>query len=283
MTIKKPCKLNPRNWFSKSPKKVGVICMQGVIGSGGGGAKRSICLKGLKKDIDKIFQTKDVCAIALSINSPGGSPVQSELIYNYIKEAANRYLMPVSAFIEDLGASGGYFIACSASEIYASKSSIVGSIGVISSGFGFVDIIKKLGIERRVITQGKNKSVLDPFKPVKKEDIKIIESIQQDVYNCFKEIVTSSRGNKLSKKEELFTGKFWSGKQALTLGLIDGIGDMYSIMRARYGNDVEFVSIEKPESWLRKRLGIQTSFTDDVVDSLFSRANHEMKMKNPLL
>lgn len=248
------------SWFKKllkikKKKTVSVIFLHGVIGSSGRfGGDSFLNLKSLKCNIDKAFENKSNVAVALAINSPGGSPVQSELIYEYIKLKSSEAKVPVLSFVEDVAASGGYWLACTGKEIYASKNSIIGSIGVITAGFGFVEIIKKLGIERRVITQGMNKSVYDPFKPVQSKDIKIIENIQQDIHHAFIDIVKKSRGNKIDQNNKiLFTGEFWSGVKAKELGLIDGIGDLDNVLKEKFGNTIKIncITTQKP---LIKRL-----------------------------
>jgi signal peptide peptidase SppA len=258
--------------FKRSKKNIVILNLHGVIGSHNIGLKKpSLSIHALKKDIDKAFETPRLTAVALSINSPGGAPVQAELITKYILKSASKHNVPLYSFVEDVAASGGYWLACCSKEIYASRSSIIGSIGVISSGFGFVDTIKKLGIKRRVITQGKNKSIYDPFLPEKESDKEIIESIQKDIHQEFKDLVEASRKNKLkASADKLFNGEFWSGSKALDMGLIDGIGDVYTIMEERYGKDVKFHLIEKEESWLKKKLGVSSAF-DGFIDSFFMK------------
>ena len=168
-------------------------------------------------------------------------------------------------FAEDVAASGGYLISCAGDEIYANSSSIIGSIGVIYSSFGFTELIKKVGIERRVHTAGKNKSTLDPFLDEKSEDIERLKKIQLDLHQDFINVVESSRGSKLIKKDiELFSGEFWSGKKAKELGLIDGIGDADQILKQKYGDDIIIKKFEKPKSWLSNKL----SSSNDKLDQL---------------
>lgn len=256
--------------FGKKTKHVAILQLHGVIGMHAGMRRaQSLSLNALKKDIDKAFSVPKLNAVALSINSPGGSPVQSELIYKYLKRQSKKFKVPVYSFIEDVGASGGYFLAVSGSKIYASESSIVGSLGVISYGFGFVNALKKLGIERRVITQGKNKSILDPFIAMKEEDVKIVKSVQKDVYEHFKNVVREGRDKRLSgSDEEVFSGKFWSGKQSVKLGLIDGIGDVYEVMEELYGKDIKFHTFEKEESWIKKKLGLSADLDSGALEQL---------------
>merc|ERR1712164_158808 len=191
-------------------------------------------------------------AIAISINSPGGSPVQSHLIHDYIRQLAKKNKKKVIVFAEDVAASGGYLIACAGDEIYANSSSIVGSIGVISASFGFQDAIKKIGVQRRVYTAGKNKSTLDPFKEEKEEDIQRIKKLQLDFIN----LVKKSRGSKLKdpEKNNTFTGEFWSGSASMKLGLIDGIGNAEQILREKFGEDIVIKNLEKQKSFIAKKL-----------------------------
>jgi len=258
--------------FKNNKLNVSIIRLNGIISPENGGFKKTnLALSALRKDIDKAFELKNLKAVALSINSPGGSPVQTELLHRYILKCAYSKKVPVYSFVEDIAASGGYWLACAGSEIYALESSILGSIGVITAGFGFVSALKKLGVERRIITQGENKSVYDPFLPAKESDKKIIEALQKDAHEAFKTAVIECRGKKLqTKKEKLFDGKFWSGKRALELGLIDGIGDLYSVMEAKYGEDVCFNIVEKEESWLKKKLGIG-AIMEEVVESFIMK------------
>ena len=231
------------------------IRLSGVIGSVGR-FTQGINFVGQQEIIDKAFSIKKSVAIAISINSPGGSPVQSHLIYSYIKKLAKKKNKKVIIFAEDVAASGGYLIACAGNEIYANSSSIVGSIGVISASFGFQDAIKKLGIERRVYTAGKNKSSLDPFKEEKEEDIQRIKKIQLELHSDFINVVKTSRGTKLIdvEKNNTFTGEFWSGSASLKLGLIDGIGNAEDVLREKFGEDVEIKKLEKPKGFIAKKL-----------------------------
>ena len=239
----------------KKKKIIPHIRLSGIIGSVGR-FKQGINFASQQEIIDKAFSVKKALAIAISINSPGGSPVQSHLLYSYIKKLAKKNNKKVLVFTEDVAASGGYLIACAGDEIYANSSSIVGSIGVISASFGFQDAIKKIGVERRVYTAGKNKSTLDPFKEEKEEDIQRIKKIQLELHSDFINVVKSSRGSKLAdtEKNNTFTGEFWSGASSLKLGLIDGIGNAEQILREKFGEDVVIKKFEKPKSWLNKKL-----------------------------
>ena len=244
------------NTSNKHPK-IAVLRLQGVIGNSSH-LKEGLNLEHIRENIDKAFATKNVKAVAIQINSPGGSPVQSELIYHYIRTLSKEKNIPTYSFAEDVAASGGYWLACISDEIYASESSIIGSIGVISSSFGFVEAIKKLGIERRIYAQGKNKSLLDPFKEERKADTDILYAAQKDVHEAFKNMVRSRRTGKIApeQEEQLFSGEFWSGKTAKTLGLVDDIGNMHEIMKKKYGTEIKFIHICKPKNWLQRKIGL---------------------------
>ena len=240
--------------FFKKKKIIAHIKLNGVIGNAGK-FKQGIDFSGQEEIIEKAFSLKKAKAIAISINSPGGSPVQSHLIYKFIRDKAKKNKKKVIVFAEDVAASGGYLIACAGDEIYANSSSIIGSIGVIYSSFGFTELIKKIGVERRVHTAGKNKSTLDPFLDEKNEDIERLKNIQLDLHKDFIKVVEDSRGAKLNKSEiELFTGEFWSGSKAKKLGLIDGVGNANEILREKFGDDVIIKKFEKSKSWFAKKL-----------------------------
>ncbi|TIY02600.1 MAG: S49 family peptidase, partial [Mesorhizobium sp.] len=181
-----------------------------------------------------------------SINSPGGSPVQSRLIFRRIRDLATEKNKKVLVFVEDVAASGGYMIAIAGDEIFADPSSIVGSIGVVSASFGFPELLKKIGVERRVHTAGQNKAVLDPFKPEKKEDIERLKALQLDVHETFIDLVKDRRGPKLKDDPDLFTGLFWTGKKGLELGLVDALGDMRSVLKTRFGPKTQLKLITAP-------------------------------------
>jgi signal peptide peptidase SppA len=266
-------RLIPRRWRKKTPL-VHVVRLQGTIGVGTP-FKPPLTMEGLAETLERAFARKGIAAVALIINSPGGAAVQSALIHARIRALSAEKKIPVFAFCEDVAASGGYWLACAGDEIYADSSSIVGSIGVIAAGFGFVDAIKKLGIERRVHTAGESKSVLDPFQPEKPEDIERLKSLQRDVHEDFKALVRSRRDGKLRGDDaELFSGAFWSGRQALALGLIDGIGHMRDILRARFGDRTEFKLIAKPQGWGLRRLGFGTAIdpASGLIDAMEIRA-----------
>src|SRR5207342_3417748 len=195
-----------------------------------------LTLAALARVFDKAFAMRGAKAIALVINSPGGSAVQSHLIYTRIRQLAAEKKMPVVAFVEDVAASGGYMIACAADEIFADPSSIVGSIGVIGASFGFSKLIEKIGVERRIYTSGVNKAMLDPFLPENPDHVARLKAIQEDIHTAFIELVKSRRGVKLNSADEnLFTGEYWAARKGMELGLVDRIGDLRSTLRERYG------------------------------------------------
>jgi signal peptide peptidase SppA len=266
-------RLIPRRWRKNTPL-VHVVRLHGAIGVGTP-LRPPLTLEGLAETLERAFARKDISAVALVINSPGGSAVQSALIHARIRALAQEKKLPVFTFCEDVAASGGYWLACAGDEIYADSSSIVGSIGVIAAGFGFVEAIKKLGIERRVHTAGENKAVLDPFQPEKPDDVERLMILQRDVHEDFKALVRARRNGKLKAEEaELFSGAFWSGRQALALGLIDGIGHLRDVMRARFGEKTEFKVIAKPQGWGLRRLGFGTAMdpVSGLIDAMEIRA-----------
>ena len=207
--------------------------------------------------IEKAFSMSGAKAVAIQINSPGGSAVQSGLIYRRIRALAAEKDLKVYTFAEDVAASGGYLLALAGDEIYADPSSIVGSIGVITATFGVNELIAKIGVQRRVYTAGESKDTLDPFLPEKPEDVERIKTLQRDVHQAFIDLVKTRRGAKLDKADiNLFTGEFWSGKRALELGLIDGLSDLRTKMREVYGDDVRFKLVAPSTSWFRRRRSV---------------------------
>ena len=259
--------------FFKKKKIVSHIKLTGVIGNVGK-FRQGIEFSGQEEIIKKAFSVKKAKAVAVTINSPGGSPVQSHLIYKFIREQAKKNKKKVIVFAEDVAASGGYLIACSGDEIYANSSSIIGSIGVIYSSFGFKDLIEKIGVQRRVYTAGKNKSTLDPFLEEKEEDIKRLKNIQLELHQDFIDVVEESRGSKLNKGNgvELFSGEFWSGKKAKELGLIDGLGNAEQVLREKFGEEIEIKKFEKTKGWLAKKLSSSEGQTDKLISILEERS-----------
>ena len=207
--------------------------------------------------MDKAFSMSGAKAVAIQINSPGGSAVQSMLIYKRLRALATEKDLKVYIFAEDVAASGGYLLALAGDEIYADPSSIVGSIGVITATFGVNELINRIGVERRVYTAGESKDILDPFLPEKPSDVERIKALQNDVHRTFIELVKTRRGAKLDKADvNLFTGEFWSGRRALDLGLIDGLSDLRTRMREIYGDEVRLKLVMPSTSWFRRRRGV---------------------------
>ena len=242
--------------FCNPKPVVAVVRLSGIIADRSGLGRSGLSSTGLVTVLESAFDMPHLKAVALAINSPGGSPVQSSLIGKRIRALAEEKEIPVFAFAEDVAASGGYWLACAADEIFVNDNSILGSIGVISAGFGFTDAIEKLGIERRLHTQGTKKSLLDPFKPERQEDVARLEDVQRQIHDNFKDLVRTRRGQRLSlDEEELFSGDFWLGKRAVEIGLADGIGDMRTTLRERYGKKVRMRTIGRRPGWLRRRFG----------------------------
>lgn len=264
--------------FSRRPV-VSVIRLSGAIGVSSP-LKPGLTLAALASTIERAFETPRAKAVAIQINSPGGSPAQSMMIYKRIRALAEEKELPVYVFTEDVAASGGYMLAVAGDEIYADPSSIIGSIGVVSASFGFTKLIENYGIERRVYTAGTKKATLDPFQPENPEDIERLKLIQKDIHKTFIDLVKGRRGVKIEgKDEELFTGEFWSGNQALKLGLIDGIDDLRSKMREIYGKKVKLKKVEqKTGMFSRMRgltkmgLGNETSFAEEMLSAVETRA-----------
>jgi signal peptide peptidase SppA len=245
----------PESW-TKSGPLVPVLRFTGPIGMSSP-LRPGLSLTTSAGAIEKAFSMRGAKAVAIQINSPGGSAVQSTLIYKRIRALAEEKELKVYVFAEDVAASGGYMLACAGDEIYADESSIVGSIGVISATFGFPGLLEKIGVERRVYTAGVNKDTLDPFLPEKPADVKRIKAIQLDVHRAFIDLVKSRRGDKITKSDnELFTGEFWSGKTAMELGLVDGLSDLRSKMREVLGDDVRFKLVVPSTSWFRRKKGV---------------------------
>ena len=235
----------PIERFRDPPPVVGVLRLDGVIGRSAGPGRQGLSLASHERAIAKLFERKNLKAVALVINSPGGSPVQSALIAQRIRDLAAEKELPLVSFCEDVAASGGYWLACAGDEIFADANSIVGSIGVISAGFGFPDLIERFGIERRVYATGQRKGMLDPFQDEKSEDVDRLHELHEDIFENFKTHVRDRRGDRLKAAEDtLFTGDIWTGNQALEVGLIDGLAEMRSEMRRRYGDKVKFQRAE---------------------------------------
>lgn len=245
-----------RNRFRRG-SVVPVVRLSGVIANGGLLGGRSLSIESVAPLLRRAFETRGARAVALALNSPGGSPVQSALIAQRIRLHAREKGLPVIAFVEDVAASGGYWLACAADEIIADPSSIVGSIGVISSGFGFQDLMTRIGVERRVHTSGENKSMLDPFRPEQPEDVVRLKRLQAEIHDGFKAWVRERRGRLLKGDENtLFSGEFWTARRGLDLGLVDGFGELRATLQQRYGDKVRLPVIG-PRRRLLSRFGLQ--------------------------
>ena len=259
--------------FRKS-KSVSVIPLNGVIAPNMG-RRKGLNLNEIDKNIEQAFSVKNLKAVALQINSPGGSPVQSEMIANRIRELSDKNNVPVLAFVEDVAASGGDWLACAADEIIASKASIIGSIGVVSSGFGFNKAIEKIGIDRRLYTSGDNKAILDPFLPENPDDIKRLKAIQSQLHVQFINFVKSRRGSKIKDdNKDVFTGAFWSGEKSLEIGLIDSFGEMKSVLKERFGNQVKI-----KEFTPKKKLFGFSSLLSGALDILIQKVDEKSIFK----
>ncbi len=271
----KPCCWKKFMKFFKSKKIVNVLNLDGVIGAVN--FKQGLTLTSLNKFLEQAFEGKNVQAVVLNINSPGGSPVQSELIAKRITQLSKKNNIPVISFVEDIAASGGYWLACAASEIIVAENSIVGSLGVRFSGFGFNKAIERLGVDRRVYTKGESKALLDAFLPEKQEDIDIILKVQEDIYQNFKHHVNISRKGKLKfEGDEAFTGAIWSGKQAIENGLVDKIGDLYSEIETRFGKHIDIRIVNQEKSWLKRKLSmmaesITQALSGDLINALVEK------------
>ncbi|WP_300515189.1 S49 family peptidase [Aliiroseovarius sp.] len=252
--------------FVKSAPTVAVIRLQGMIASGPRGQLNDA---GLAPVIERAFRRGKPDAVALVINSPGGSPAQSSLIAARIRRLAEEKEIPVIGFVEDVAASGGYWLACAADEIFVDESSILGSIGVISAGFGFPQALEKLGVERRVHTAGKSKSMMDPFRPEKAEDVERLKALQEQIHQSFIRHVRNRRARHLPEGDDLFTGDVWIGQGAVDKGLADGVGHLVPIMKTRYGKDVRLRMYGQRRS-LASRLGL--SIAEEALGAIEDRA-----------
>ena len=245
--------LIPRRFRSDQPL-VPVVRLTGVIGFSTP-LRPGLSLAGIARSLDRAFSFRNAKAVAIAINSPGGSPVQSHLIFQRIRELAAEKNRRVIAFVEDAAASGGYMIACAADEIVADPHSIVGSVGVVGGSFGFDKAIAKLGIERRLYTSGEHKATLDPFLPENPDDVARLKKLQREIHEGFIALVKSRRGSKLNGAEEdLFSGEYWTGYRGLELGLVDALGDLRGVLRQRYGDKVETPLINVDRGWFGWRV-----------------------------
>jgi signal peptide peptidase SppA len=234
---------------------VPVVRLSGLIGAVTP-LRPGMSLAGVARTLERAFATKHARAVALVINSPGGSPVQSRQIYLRIRQLAAEKKLPVLVFVEDVAASGGYMIACAGDEIFCDPSSILGSIGVVGGTFGFQDLIKRIGIERRLYTAGAHKAMLDPFLPENPDDVARVKALQREIHAIFIALVKQSRGDRLKGADDvLFSGEYWAGETSVSLGLADAIGDLRSTLRARYGDKVLSPVIAPPTGLLSGLLG----------------------------
>ncbi|AGI65918.1 putative peptidase-domain-containing protein [Octadecabacter antarcticus 307] len=256
-----------KNWipFIKSDPHVAVIRLQGTIASSG----RSLNDRGLTDSIEKAFRSKPK-AVALEISSPGGSPVQSSLICARIRRLADEKDIPVYSFVEDVAASGGYWLATAGDEIYVDRGSIVGSIGVITAGFGLTGTLDKIGAERRVYTAGKSKSMLDPFQAEKPADVKRLKGLLDDLHVFFKDHVSTRRAGKIVD-QDLFTGDIWVGQKSIDVGLADHLGHLVPTMKDRFGDKTKFRRFGQKKPFL-SRFGAQ--IIDDAVGGIEERASY---------
>src|SRR5438309_3904034 len=241
--------------FRRDAAVVPVVRLSGVIGAVTP-LRPGLTLAGIAKTLERAFATKHAKAVALVINSPGGSPVQSRQIYLRIRQLAAEKQLPVLAFVEEVAASGGYMIACAGDEIFCDPSSILGSIGVVGGAFGFQELIKKVGVERRLYTAGAHKAMLDPFLPENPDDVARIKALQREIHAIFIALVKQSRGTRLKGSDDaLFSGEYWAGETSVSLGLADAIGDLRSTLRARYGDKVQMPVIAPPTGLLASLMG----------------------------
>ncbi|HEY1475187.1 MAG TPA: S49 family peptidase [Pseudolabrys sp.] len=272
--------LLPRRFRPDIPV-VPVVRLAGVIGVSTP-LRPGLMLSGVARSLERAFATRNARAVALIINSPGGSPAQSHLILRRIRQLATEKKLPVIAFVEDVGASGGYMLACAADEIICDQYSIVGSIGVVGGSFGFPKLMEKLGVERRIYTSGERKVMLDPFLPEKPEDLKRIKAIQKDIHEHFIALVKERRAAKLKSNDKtLFSGEFWTAQTAIDLGLADGIGDLRSTLRERYGEKVHTPLISEGRGLFGRKipglgsleaLARQPGLAADLISALEARA-----------
>jgi len=272
----------PARWRGGVPV-VPVVRLTGVIGFSTP-LRPGLSLAGTARMLDRAFAARNAAAVAIVINSPGGSAVQSHLIFRRIRELADEKNRRVMAFIEDAGASGGYMIACAADEIVADPNSIVGSIGVVGGTFGFDKAIAKLGIERRLYTAGEHKAMLDPFLPENAGDVERLKNLQREIHDDFIALVKSRRGKLNGEESELFSGAYWTGRRALELGLVDAIGDLRSVLRARFGDKVMTPLIAAERGWFGRRVPgiggastganelLQGGLAADIISTLEARA-----------
>ena len=269
----------------KGTAVVPVVRLSGVIGAVTP-LRPGMSLAGVARVLERAFATRNARAVALVINSPGGSPVQSRQIYLRIRQLAAEKKLPVLVFVEDVAASGGYMIACAGDEIFCDPSSILGSIGVVGGTFGFQELIRKIGVERRLYTAGEHKAMLDPFLPENPDDVARVKALQREIHALFIALVKESRGGRLKGTDDvLFSGEYWAGESSVSLGLADAIGDLRSTLRARYGDKVLTPVVAPPSGMLSGLLGRKSagagalasaegiaSLPDELISALETRA-----------
>jgi len=261
-------------FWRRSRPVVPVVRLSGVISSGSTLGRRGLSLESVEPQLKKAFSVKQAKAVALIINSPGGSPVQSSLIGQRIRDLASQNDLPVLAFCEDVAASGGYWIAAAADEVFANAASVIGSIGVISAGFGFDKAIARLGVDRRVYTAGNAKMTLDPFQPERTEEVDRLKALQADIHQQFITHIESRRGSRLNgDRDALFSGAFWTGQTALELGLIDAIGECRQTLLNRFGSETEIMMIEPKRKLLPFGVsGMSSRLVEDAAAVAIERA-----------
>jgi len=270
--------LIPRRFRSNEPI-VPVVRLTGIIGFSTP-LRPGLTLAGIARTLDRAFAVRRASAVALVINSPGGSPVQSHLIFRRIRELAQEKKRRVIVFVEDAAASGGYMLACAGDEIIADQHSIVGSIGVVGGSFGFDKLLAKVGVERRLYTSGEHKAMLDPFLPENPDDVERLKKLQREIHDDFIGLVKSRRGGKLNGPEnDLFSGEYWTGRQALELGLVDAVGDLRGVLRERFGDKVTTPLMTAERGWFGRRLAgvgrgglIEAGIAEELISALEARA-----------
>jgi signal peptide peptidase SppA len=269
--------------FTRRGPVLPVVKLHGTIGVGSP-LRPGLNLDAVNSSLERAFSYRGVPAVLLSINSPGGSAVQSALIHNRVRQLAEQKNVKVISFCEDVAASGGYWLATAGDEIYADHASIVGSIGVLYAGFGFVEALNRLGVERRVHTAGESKMMLDPFQPQREDDVERLKTMQADIHEVFKTLVKTRREGRLKAEDsELFSGAFWSGGQALQIGLVDGLGSLHAVVKEKFGADAVLKQVTRSAGWMRRlrfppqvagsRSGhLAAGLADELIETLEARA-----------
>jgi signal peptide peptidase SppA len=269
--------------FTRRGPVLPVVKLHGTIGVGSP-LRPGLNLDAVNSSLERAFSYRNVPAVLLSVNSPGGSAVQSALIHNRVRQLAEQKNVKVISFCEDVAASGGYWLATAGDEIYADHASIVGSIGVLYAGFGFVEALNRLGVERRVHTAGESKMMLDPFQPQREDDVERLKTMQADIHEVFKTLVKTRRDGRLKAEDsELFSGAFWSGGQALQIGLVDGLGSLHAVVKEKFGADAVLKQVTRSAGWMRwlrfppqvagSRSGhLAAGLADELIETLEARA-----------